>query len=66
MALSKEKHKLWIDNIALHLKNFLNTKDVIENSVAEDFSVTVSDGKNYITKLWTAMNQAPEDIFESG
>jgi len=39
-----------IDNIALHLKNIFKTKELDENSVAEDFSVTASDGKNYKTK----------------
>ena len=39
-----------IDNIALHLKNIFKTKELYEHSVAEDFSVTASDGKNYKTK----------------
>ena len=39
-----------IDNIGLHLKNIFKTKELDENSVAEDFSVTASDGKNYKTK----------------
>jgi len=39
-----------IDNIGLHLKNIFKTKELDENSVAEDFSVTAPDGKNYITK----------------
>ena len=39
-----------IDNIGLHLKNIFRTKELDENSVAEDFSVTASDGKNYKTK----------------
>jgi hypothetical protein len=34
-----------IDNIALHLKNIFRTKELDENSVAEDFSVTASVGK---------------------
>jgi hypothetical protein len=38
------------DNVALHLKNIFKTKELVENSVAEDFSVTASDGKNYKTK----------------
>ena len=38
------------DNISLHLKNIFKTKELNENSVAEDFSVTASDGKNYKTK----------------
>jgi hypothetical protein len=47
-----------IDNIELHLKNIFRT-DLDENSVAEDFSVTASDGKNYLIKLLTAMNDLP-------
>lgn len=39
-----------VDNISLHLKNIFKTKELDENSVAEDFSVTASDGKNYKTK----------------
>jgi len=39
-----------IDNIGLHLKHIFKTKELDENSVTEDFSVTASDGKNYKTK----------------
>lgn len=38
------------DNVSLHLKNIFKTKELDENSVTEDFSVTASDGKNYKTK----------------
>ena len=38
------------DNVSLHLKNIFKTKELDEKSVAEDFSVTASDGKNYKTK----------------
>ncbi len=38
------------DNVSLHLRNIFKTKELQENSVAEDFSVTASDGKNYKTK----------------
>ncbi len=38
------------DNVSLHLKNIFKTKELDENSVVEDFSVTASDGKNYKTK----------------
>ena len=38
------------DNISLHLKNIFAEGELNENSVAEDFSVTASDGKNYRTK----------------
>lgn len=39
-----------IDNIGLHLKNIFKSRELDENSVAEDFSVTASDGKSYKTK----------------
>lgn len=39
-----------VDNISLHLKNIFKTGELDENSVAEDFSITASDGKNYKTK----------------
>lgn len=38
------------DNISLHLKNIFKSGELNENSVAEDFSVTASDGKKYKTK----------------
>jgi hypothetical protein len=38
------------DNISLHLKNIFKENELDEFSVAEDFSVTASDGKNYKTK----------------
>jgi hypothetical protein len=38
------------DNIGLHLKNIFDSKELNENSVTEDFSVTASDGKNYKVK----------------
>ncbi|MDR1896470.1 MAG: virulence RhuM family protein [Prevotellaceae bacterium] len=38
------------DNISLHLKNIFREKELDENSVTEDFSVTASDGKTYRTK----------------
>lgn len=41
-----------IDNIALHLKNIFKTKELDQNSVTEDFSVTASDGKSYKTKYY--------------
>jgi len=39
-----------IDNNGLHLKNIFKTKELDDNSVAEDFSVTASDGKSYKIK----------------
>ncbi len=38
------------DNISLHLKNIFKENELDENSVAEEFSVTASDGKTYKTK----------------
>lgn len=38
------------DNISLHLKNIFKSGELNENSVAEDFSVTASDEKNYQVK----------------
>ncbi|MDR2206846.1 MAG: virulence RhuM family protein [Flavobacteriaceae bacterium] len=38
------------DNVSLHLKNIFKSKELDENSVVEEFSVTASDGKKYKTK----------------
>jgi hypothetical protein len=38
------------DNIGLHLKNIFTEGELGINSVAEDYSVTAADGKNYRTK----------------
>lgn len=38
------------DNISLHLKNIFKEGELREDSVAEDFSVTAADGKNYTTR----------------
>jgi len=38
------------DNVGLHLRNILKNKEFDSDSVTEDFSVTASDGKNYLTK----------------
>ncbi|MFH1048174.1 MAG: virulence RhuM family protein [Patescibacteria group bacterium] len=38
------------DNIGLHLKNIFNQRELAENSVTEEYSVTASDGKNYKVK----------------
>lgn len=38
------------DNISLHLKNIFKSGELEEKSVAEEFSVTATDGKNYKTK----------------
>ena len=42
------------DNISLHLKNIFKTGELDENSVAEEFSVTATDGKIYKTKTQTS------------
>jgi len=38
------------DNIGLHLKNIKKEAELDVDSVTEDFSVTASDGKNYVVK----------------
>jgi hypothetical protein len=38
------------DNVGLHLKNIFKEKELSENSVAEEYSVTASDGKKYNVK----------------
>ena len=38
------------DNISLHLKNIFKDRELEENSVTEEYSVTASDGKIYRTK----------------
>ncbi|MCK5460072.1 virulence RhuM family protein [Candidatus Parcubacteria bacterium] len=39
-----------VDNISLHLKNVFKEGELSEDSVTEEYSVTASDGKNYIVK----------------
>ncbi len=39
-------------DVSYYLKNIFNTFELDENSVVEDSSVTVSDGKNYKTKIY--------------
>jgi hypothetical protein len=39
-----------VDNISLHLKNIFKEKELDQNSVVEDYSITASDGKKYKTK----------------
>lgn len=41
-----------VDNISLHLRNIFNDLELDKNSVAEDFSITAADGKNYKTKCY--------------
>lgn len=38
------------DNIGLHLRNVFNEAELREDSVAEEYSVTAADGKNYTVK----------------
>jgi len=38
------------DNISLHLKNIFRERELEENSVTEDYSVTAADGKAYKTR----------------
>lgn len=40
------------DNISLHLKNIFKSGELNECSVAEKYSATASDGKNYQTKFY--------------
>ena len=40
------------DNISLHLKNIFADEELDKNSVAEIFSVTAADGKNYKTQCY--------------
>lgn len=40
------------DNISLHLKNVFNEAELSENAVTEESSVTASDRKKYIVKLY--------------
>lgn len=40
------------DNISLHLKHIFQEGELEENAVAEYFSATASDGKNYRTKFY--------------
>lgn len=41
-----------VDNVSLHLKNLFKEGELEENSVAEESSVTATDGKNYKTKIY--------------
>lgn len=40
------------DNISLHLKNIFKLKELIPGSVVEESSLTASDEKTYITRLY--------------
>ena len=41
-----------VDNISLHLKNIFKEKELNENSVVEESSITASDDKKYKTKIY--------------
>ena len=41
------------DNISLHLRNIFADRELVEESVTEESSVTAADGKNYRTKLYS-------------
>lgn len=41
-----------IDNVSLHLKNIFKCKELEEEAVTEESSITASDGKNYKTKIY--------------
>jgi hypothetical protein len=41
-----------VDNVSLHLKNIFADKELVENSVTEESSVTGADGKKYMTKQY--------------
>ena len=40
------------DNISLHLKNIFLDGELDKDTVAEKFSATASDGKNYLTQFY--------------
>ncbi len=48
--LMAELFECSVDNISLHLKNIFKDKELDQNSVVEDYSITASDGKKYKTK----------------
>jgi len=39
-----------VDNISLHLRKIFKEAELSENSVTEEYSITASDGKNYVVK----------------
>lgn len=42
-----------VDNVSLHLKNVFKEDELNEKVVAEEYSITASDGKNYLVKHYT-------------
>jgi hypothetical protein len=51
--LMAELYECSTDNISLHLKNIFADKELDEESVTEDSSVTAADGKKYRTRLYS-------------
>ncbi len=51
--LMAELYERSTDNISLHLKNIFADKDLDEDSVTEESSVTAADGKKYRTRLYS-------------
>lgn len=51
--LMAELYECSTDNISLHLKHIFTDKELDEESVTEDSSVTAADGKKYRTKLYS-------------
>ncbi|MBI2591155.1 MAG: virulence RhuM family protein [Candidatus Brennerbacteria bacterium] len=41
------------DNISLHLKNIFTERELEQNAVTEEYSVTATDGKSYKTKCYS-------------
>ena len=39
-----------VPNVAMHIKNILEDKELNENSVIKDFLITAQDGKQYLVK----------------
>ncbi|HCN79423.1 MAG TPA: cell filamentation protein Fic [Verrucomicrobiales bacterium] len=51
--LMAELYECSADNISLHLRNIFADRELDENSVTEESSVTAADGKKYRTKLYS-------------
>ncbi len=41
------------EDVSLHLKNFISERELEEMAVAEEFSATAGDGKNYRMKFYS-------------
>jgi len=51
--LMAELYECSTDNISLHLRNIFAERELEEQAVTEESSVTASDGKNYRMKLYS-------------